>query len=216
MAIQSKLVLPLPHGKRSSKEIVSSLVDLYLKHRTGISRITYLTLFVALVHRIHNAISEQKAASLRKARAGAGTSAVDRDATINKKVGLNREFFRNLVRLLKIIIPGWRSKELRLVISHSIFLVVRTLISLYVADLDGKLVSSLVRGKGTEFLLGVVWWMLVAIPATFTNSMVCTDKLTPDHKHTDAPTSSPTTSASYRSSIAPVSPTTFTINISPT
>lgn len=85
---------------------------------------------------------------------------------------LNREFFKNLLRLLKIIIPGWRSKELRLIISHSVFLVVRTLISLYVAELDGKLVSSLVRGKGKEFLLGIVWWMVVAIPATFTNSMV--------------------------------------------
>ena len=172
MAAQSKLILPLSHTNRSAKEIVSSLVDLYLKHRTRISRVTYLTLFVALLHRIHNAISEQKIASLHKSQARAGTSAVDGDAFASKKVGLNREFFRNLLRLLKIIIPGWRSKELRLVISHSIFLVIRTLISLYVADLDGKLVSSLVRGRGTEFLLGIVWWMLVAIPATFTNSMV--------------------------------------------
>jgi ATP-binding cassette subfamily D (ALD) long-chain fatty acid import protein len=34
-------------------------------------------------------------------------------------------------------------------------------------------VSSLVRGKGKEFLTGLVWWMCVAVPATFTNSMVC-------------------------------------------
>jgi len=61
---------------------------------------------------------------------------------------------------------------MRLIISHSIFLVLRTLISLYVAELDGRLVSNLVRGKGTEFLKGLVWWMLVAVPATFTNSML--------------------------------------------
>ena len=91
---------------------------------------------------------------------------------MRKRVELNREFFKNLLRLLRIVIPGWKSKELRLVISHSFFLVIRTLISLYVAELDGKLVSSLVRGKGREFLLGVVWWMVVAVPATFTNSMV--------------------------------------------
>jgi ATP-binding cassette subfamily D (ALD) long-chain fatty acid import protein len=46
------------------------------------------------------------------------------------------------------------------------------MISLYVAELDGRLVSSLVRGKGRDFLKGLVWWMTVAIPATFTNSMV--------------------------------------------
>lgn len=56
--------------------------------------------------------------------------------------------------------------------SHSVFLVLRTLLSLYVAELDGKLVSSLVQGKGKRFLRNVVWWMIVAVPATFTNSMV--------------------------------------------
>lgn len=61
---------------------------------------------------------------------------------------------------------------MRLLISHTVFLVVRTLISLYVAELDGKLVSALVRGKGKDFLVGVLWWMVVAVPATFTNSMV--------------------------------------------
>ena len=85
---------------------------------------------------------------------------------------LNREFFKNLFRLLRICIPGWRSKEFRLLISHSIFLVVRTLISLKVAAMDGALVSSLVRGKGKDFLIGIVWWMVIAVPATFTNSMV--------------------------------------------
>merc|ERR1711977_352468 len=87
-------------------------------------------------------------------------------------MGLNREFFKNFFRLLRICIPGWRSKEFRLLISHSIFLVVRTLISLKVAAMDGALVSSLVRGKGKDFLIGIVWWMVIAVPATFTNSML--------------------------------------------
>lgn len=61
---------------------------------------------------------------------------------------------------------------MRLLISHSVFLVVRTLISLKVAAMDGQLVSSLVRGKGKDFLMGIIWWMIIAVPATFTNSMV--------------------------------------------
>ena len=174
MAVQSKLILPPKGTDKSVKQIISFLTESYLKHRTRISRTVYLTLFVALINRIRNAISEQKAASLHqaKARERAGTTNADTEASAKKKVEINKEFFKNLLRLLKIVIPGWKSKELRLVISHSFFLVVRTLISLYVADLDGKLVSSLVRGKGREFILGIVWWMMVAIPATFTNSMV--------------------------------------------
>lgn len=169
MAAQSKL---LPPG-RSVKQLISEFTSVYLKHRTKISRAVYLTLFVALIHRVHNAIAEQQAASRRQAELQSRQDAGEVDVRQKKKrVEVNREFFRNLLRLLKIVIPGIKSKELRLLISHSVFLVLRTLLSLYVAELDGKVVSALVKGKGKDFLLGLVWWMLVAIPATFTNSML--------------------------------------------
>ncbi|KAL8736478.1 MAG: hypothetical protein Q9166_000270 [cf. Caloplaca sp. 2 TL-2023] len=174
MAVQSKIPLGASPWEKSIKELISVLTDLYLKHRTRVSRAVYLTLFVALLGRIYHAISEQKAAAIQAADLlrRPGTTTKDGDPKARRRVEINREFFRNLLRLLKIVIPGWKSKELRLLISHSIFLVVRTLISLYVAELDGKLVSSLVRGKGKEFFKGIVWWMFVAVPATFTNSMV--------------------------------------------
>ncbi len=168
MAAQSKL---LPPG-RSVKQLLAELTSTYLRHRTKISRGVYLTLFVALIHRIHNAISEQKAATRRQAEIRSRPSTGDVDGGRKKRVEINREFFRSLFRLLKIVIPGVKSKELRLLISHSVFLVLRTMLSLYVAELDGKVVSSLIKGKGREFLLGLVWWMMVAVPATFTNSMV--------------------------------------------
>ncbi|KAM0110163.1 ATP-binding cassette long-chain fatty acid transporter pxa2 [Aspergillus fumigatus] len=170
MAAQSKLLPP----ERSIRQILSSLSSLYLRHRKQISRTVYLALFVALVKRVHNAISEQKAASRSQVdlRKRPGTSSLgDGDEPPRKRVEVNREFFRNLLRLLKIVIPGWKSKEFRLLIGHSVFLVLRTMLSLYVAELDGRLVSSLVRGKGKDFLLGLTWWMIVAVPATFTNSM---------------------------------------------
>ena len=203
MAVQSKLILPTQASEKSIKQLISALTDLYLKHRTNISRTVYLTLFVALINRIRNAISEQKAASIHQAqvRQRPGTSMSEGEATIRKKVEINREFFKNLLRLLKIVIPGWKSKELRLLISHSFFLVIRTLISLYVAELDGKLVSSLVRGKGKEFLLGIVWWMLVAVPATFTNSMVGSSIFSTAHTLTDRHCSFRTTNANLHSNI---------------
>ena len=55
---------------------------------------------------------------------------------------------------------------------HSIFLVLRTMLSLYVADLDGRIVSALVRAQTRKFLLGILWWMTVAIPATYCNAMI--------------------------------------------
>ena len=175
MVAPSKILSSPPVSEKSLKQIISQSTTLYLTHRTKISRTVYLTLFLALANRLRNAISEQKAASIRITQARlqrAGTAAAEASATARKRVELNSEFFRNLWRLLRIVIPGWKSKELRLVISHSFFLIIRTLISLYVAELDGKLVSSLVRGKGRQFFKGIAWWMIVAVPATFTNSML--------------------------------------------
>ena len=74
--------------------------------------------------------------------------------------------------MLKIVIPGWRSKELWMLVLHSFFLVFRTILSVWVAALDGRIVSDLVRGNGRGFLMGIVYWMGIAIPATYTNSMV--------------------------------------------
>lgn len=76
------------------------------------------------------------------------------------------------MRLSKIVVPGWKSKEARMLASHSFFLVLRTLISVRVAEMDGAIVKALVKGNGKEFLKRIVWWMLIAVPATFTNSMV--------------------------------------------
>lgn len=176
MAGQSKVSMPNLDGK--VKKVVLELTQLYLSNRTRISRAVWITLFVALVNRVRNAISEQKAAS-RNSESQRATVAVNEPAAVDgsvppkkKKVALDREFFRSLLRLIKIVIPGWRSKETRLLISHSFFLVLRTLISLKVAEMDGAIVKALVKGHGKEFLKRILWWMIIAVPATFTNSML--------------------------------------------
>lgn len=172
MASQSKLALP---DNRTLRGMVSHLTSLYVSNRTRISRAVWITLFAALVNRIRLAISEQKAASAREAvqrAARRGTTSSGSEETPKKKVELNREFFRSLLKLLKIVVPGWRSKESRLLMSHTFFLVLRTLISVRVAEMDGAIVKALVKGNGKEFLKRIVWWMLIAVPATFTNSMV--------------------------------------------
>jgi ATP-binding cassette subfamily D (ALD) long-chain fatty acid import protein len=172
MAVLSKTFLGQRPSTTNLKSAVNNLTTLYLQNRTRISRAVYLTLFIALINRVRNAIAEQKAAAQGRNTKRSSSLKTTLGDGGRKKVELNREFFKNLLRLLKICIPGWKSKELRLIISHSIFLVLRTMISLYVAELDGRLVSALVRGKGRDFMKGLVWWMCVAVPATFTNSMV--------------------------------------------
>ncbi|PWN28645.1 hypothetical protein BDZ90DRAFT_218621 [Jaminaea rosea] len=88
------------------------------------------------------------------------------------RVEVDAKFFEQLRRIMRIIIPSWTSKEAMLLAGHSIFLVLRTMLSLYVADLDGRIVSALVRAQTRKFLLGILWWMTVALPATYCNAMI--------------------------------------------
>lgn len=85
---------------------------------------------------------------------------------------INRVFFKQLIKLLKISIPSVFSKEFGLLLLHTSSLVVRTFLSIYVAYLDGRLVKSIVDRQGYTFLRNCLTWVLLALPATFINSLI--------------------------------------------
>ena len=85
---------------------------------------------------------------------------------------VNRIFLEQLFKLLKISIPSVLSKEFGLLIFHTASLVSRTFLSIYVAQLDGRLVKSIVERDPRRFLTLIVSWLMVAVPATFINSLI--------------------------------------------
>lgn len=88
------------------------------------------------------------------------------------KPNVDKTFMRQLFALLRVTFPSWRSKEFGMLCLHSFFLVLRTVLSLYVARLDGRIVRDIVSADGTGFLKGLGWWFALAVPSTYTNSMV--------------------------------------------
>ncbi|KAI0244035.1 ATP-binding cassette long-chain fatty acid transporter pxa1 [Massospora cicadina] len=91
------------------------------------------------------------------------------------RVGVNRQFFAQLSAIAKILFPsgGCRADSLALTLMlHTLFLVLRTYISLVVARVDGRLVRDLVNRDAMRFLRSMGYWFAVAIPATYTNSMI--------------------------------------------
>ncbi len=93
-------------------------------------------------------------------------------AATAKKVGVNKEFFRQLKAIFRILIPRRNSKEVLIFLLHTSFLVLRTYLSTLVARLDGIIVRDLVSANGRGFLRGLGYWFLLAIPSTYTNSMI--------------------------------------------
>jgi ATP-binding cassette subfamily D (ALD) long-chain fatty acid import protein len=71
------------------------------------------------------------------------------------KPGLNLAFLHQFLSLMSIMIPRWSSKEAGLLLSHSVFLILRTYLSLVVARLDGEIVRDLVAGNGKAFIWGI-------------------------------------------------------------
>ncbi|KAF4616465.1 hypothetical protein D9613_008752 [Agrocybe pediades] len=90
-----------------------------------------------------------------------------------QKPNIDLAFISQLRAILsRIAIPSWRSSESGIVVLHSTFLILRTVLSILVARLDGRIVRDLVKADGKGFLKGLGLWFLLAIPSTFTNSMI--------------------------------------------
>ncbi|KAI9220540.1 adrenoleukodystrophy protein [Blastocladiella britannica] len=135
--------------------------------KNPIQRAIAAAVFVAIASQLRSIISARRGGAN-----GAKSTETAAPAARRRKHDVDKVFFERLRRLLRICIPSLRSKEFILLILHSTFLVMRTILSVYVAALDGRIVSALVQGKGRAFIKGLLLWMAVALPATYTNSML--------------------------------------------
>ncbi|XP_066582075.1 ATP-binding cassette sub-family D member 1 [Prorops nasuta] len=86
--------------------------------------------------------------------------------------GLDRVFLKQLIMLLKIMVPGWRTKEAGLLTCATLTLLARTFLSVYVATLEGEIVKRIVLKDVRGFGMMLGKWIAIAFPATFVNSAI--------------------------------------------
>lgn len=89
-----------------------------------------------------------------------------------RQPGLNLEFVLQLRRLVEIMIPKLVCRETGLLSIHTLCLISRTFLSIYVAAMEGAIVKYIVRKDVKNFSWMLIKWFGIAIPATFINSMI--------------------------------------------
>lgn len=84
----------------------------------------------------------------------------------------NKVFLLQVFKLIKLMIPSVYSFEVGLLLCHTLALVTRTFMSIYVATMEGRMVRFIVQKDVNNFGFMLVKWLAVAIPATILNSTI--------------------------------------------
>ncbi|CAH6723512.1 peroxisomal long-chain fatty acid import protein 2 [[Candida] jaroonii] len=96
---------------------------------------------------------------------------IEEKLNISNKV-INSKFLNQLIIIWKILIPKFYSKNSWLLFCQCFFLVLRTWLSLLIAKLDGQIVKNLISGNGKKFSRDLIYWILIAFPASYTNAAI--------------------------------------------
>ncbi|KAK4686941.1 hypothetical protein P7C73_g3189, partial [Tremellales sp. Uapishka_1] len=168
-------LLPSRQTRTRVRSQLHTLLDSYVRHRPAFQRLLTAGFVLYCLGTTYSSLTGKGAKGGTRERGGGrkGKGKGKEAPSTTRKASLNDPLFHlRLKKLLRIVIPSIRSREAAMLALHSAFLVARTGLSLYVADLDGRIVSSLVTNQPAVFLLNLARWLLVAIPATYTNSML--------------------------------------------
>lgn len=86
--------------------------------------------------------------------------------------GFNKEFIIQLYKLIRLLIPRLWCKEVGLLSVHTLALITRTFMSIYVATMEGRMVKYIVQRDVNNFAFMLLKWLGFALPATFLNSLI--------------------------------------------
>lgn len=89
-----------------------------------------------------------------------------------RRVNVDKEFLAKLKRLLGICLPSIWRKETVYFIALSIALVLRTFLSIKIADINGIIVQSIVNKNFPEFVKKILTLVAFALPSSTINSFL--------------------------------------------
>ncbi|KAI3404059.2 PXA2 [Candida oxycetoniae] len=163
--------MTITEPKRMDNTMALSLLKLYRANRSLLLNTSYIVLITAaFTGAASTGLSKTSTAKpekqLEQSSQNSNTTATA-TATKKKYPKLSRQAFE---RLAKAIIPTYHDKVIGYLVSHLVLLVVRALLTIKVATLDGQLVGALVSRRLKVFSKYLLIWLLIGIPASLTNA----------------------------------------------
>ncbi|MCP8717195.1 MAG: ATP-binding cassette domain-containing protein [Asgard group archaeon] len=159
--------MSVENAKLQRNSLAVLLLKIYKSNRSLLLNTSYIILIIAA---FTGATNTGRGTSSRTTK----LDAVDEQALKKKHPKLSRESFQ---RLRKAILPSFLDKTMVYFLANLSLLVVRALLTLRVATLDGQLVGALVSRRLKVFAKYLLYWMLLGIPASLTNALLDWTKL---------------------------------------
>lgn len=88
----------------------------------------------------------------------------------NTRGTVDAVFFKRITYLLKVLFPTWKVREVYDIGLLTVFLVLRTFLSIYLSSIQGGIVKAIIKSDWSMFLKKLGGMALCAIPASFINS----------------------------------------------
>ena len=82
------------------------------------------------------------------------------------KGNVDKEFWERVFKLVRHVVPGWKSREAKYIISLAVLLVIRTMMSIWLADVNGRVVKAIVDKDLSMFIKRVSVHSLTLIHAS--------------------------------------------------
>lgn len=134
--------------------------------KSGLRRGISLLIIAAVVYLIRK---RSMRVTIDPKLAGSGADA----AKSKKKKGkgsVDAQFINRVMRLIRIVIPTWKCREVVNLAGLTIALVLRTFLSIYLASINGAVVKAIVNTDFKGFIASIVFLGLFSIPASTVNS----------------------------------------------
>lgn len=111
--------------------------------------------------------------STSKDRGAHTTRQASKNQSKSKRKGqgnVDNVFFEKIQKLLKNVVPSANCKESKYLVILSLLLVLRTYMSIWLAEVNGKIVKAIVDRNFKKFMMKIFNLLLFSIPSSAVNS----------------------------------------------